>query len=205
MSTAREIIQMAKRRVQEGSGSYHPSSANASWLQSTPDLKTIFSHIPFVIIGGLATRLYMPERMTFDIDILIHVEDAETTGNRLRAHGATRSGSLSIGGETWVLRGGRQIDLIYSDAPWLSDALSQPKIGPDGQPYIDLPWLILLKLTASRTQDLADCSRMLGEASEDVLEQVLDAVQAHQPADLDDVRSLIKLGQLEVEERKTGD
>ena len=197
MNTSREIIHMATRRVREGSGSYRPSTANAAWLQSIPDLKTLFSHIPFVIIGGLATRLYMPERMTFDVDVLIRSDDAQAAANYLRAFGATRSGELSIGGETWTLPGGRQIDLIYSDAQWISEALSQPCMGPDGQPYIQLPWLVLLKLSASRTQDLADCSRMLGEASEDVLEQVLDAVRVHQPADLEDVLRLIKLGKLE--------
>ena len=37
---------------------------------------------------------------------------------------------------------------------------------PDGLPIIDLPYLVLMKLSASRTQDLADISRMLGLADE---------------------------------------
>ncbi|GEM_PF-6892845 len=30
--------------------------------------------IPFVVVGGVATRLYMPERTTADLDLLIEPE-----------------------------------------------------------------------------------------------------------------------------------
>jgi len=36
----------------------------------------LFGDIPFVIVGGFATRLYMPERMTLDIDVM--VDDVES-------------------------------------------------------------------------------------------------------------------------------
>lgn len=174
---SREIIQMALRRVREGRGSDHIGPSDA-WAQQAPDMASLLGGIPFVLIGGLATRLYMQERMTLDVDVLIHADDLDLAGEALR-------------------RQGRIIDLIALDTPWLDEALRSPRRGLDGQPYIDLPWLVLLKLAASRSQDLADCSRMLGSAKPEPLEQVRAAVKRYRPYDVEDVESLIRLGRLE--------
>ena len=40
-------------------------------MNSWPDLRKILKGILWVIIGGVATRAYMPERMTKDLDILV--------------------------------------------------------------------------------------------------------------------------------------
>jgi hypothetical protein len=55
---------------------------------------------------------------------------------------------------------------ISSDQPWVKIALLRPRISPDNQPVIDLPYLVLMKMEASQTTDLSDISRMLGQASD---------------------------------------
>jgi hypothetical protein len=59
-----------------------------------------------------------------------------------------------------------------------------------------MPYLVLMKFQAGRVQDIADVTRMLGQADA----QALDAVRAlfHPPADLSDLESLITLGKLEI-------
>jgi hypothetical protein len=193
---SREIIQMASRRIREGSGSYS-TGPSEQWVQDVPDMAMFLEDIAFVLIGGLATRLYMPERMTLDVDVLIHAEDHDEAGHALTRHGATQLGPLSIGGSSWRLVQGRIVDLIALNLPWVGEAIRHARKGPDGQPYADLPWLVLLKLSASRSQDLADCARMLGAASDSSREAVRQAVKRYRPEDMDDVDSLIRLGKLE--------
>ena len=36
-----------------------------------PDLRQVLTGIPWVVVGGVATRAYMPERATKDLDILV--------------------------------------------------------------------------------------------------------------------------------------
>ena len=99
----------------------------------------------------------------------------------------------------------RMIDLIALRADWLEEALNKPRMGPDGQPYIDLPWLVLLKLAASRSQDLADLSRMLGAAGDADLERIRDIVKKFGPTDAQDVESLIRMGRLEADQGRKDD
>ena len=40
-----------------------------------PDLRELLGGLDWVIVGGVATRAYMPERMTNDLDILIRASD----------------------------------------------------------------------------------------------------------------------------------
>jgi hypothetical protein len=77
-------------------------------------------------------------------------------------------------------------------------ALRHPRISPDNQPVVDLPYLILMKLEASRTNDLSDISRMLGQASERELDEVRKVIEMYDPNSLEDLESLIQLGKLEM-------
>jgi len=163
----------------------------------SPDLQFLLEAVPFVIVGGLATRLYMPERMTLDVDILIVPEDIEKAEAALSAVGYKKKGPLSIGGSIWKMEGRRPIDLLVSDAPWVKDALAHPVGGRDHLPYIALPYLVLMKLESGRLQDLADISRMLGAAAEEDIEQSRRTVARYLPRDIEDVESMIKLGRLE--------
>ncbi len=187
---------MATRRIREGAGSYG-AGPSMHWTQQVPDLRAILGEVRFLIIGGLATRLYMPERMTLDVDVLVHTDDQAEAERKLVAAQARHQGPLTIGGSSWEFPGGRALDLIALELPWISEALAHPHQGPDGQPYADLPWLVLLKLHSSRTQDLADLARMLATAGSDSLDLVRQTVARHSPRDRDDIESLIKLGQME--------
>jgi hypothetical protein len=55
-----------------------------------------------------------------------------------------------------------------------------------------------MKLAASRVQDAADLSRMLGLASEEDLARVRAVVARYAPDEADDVESLIYLGRVEM-------
>jgi hypothetical protein len=67
----------------------------------------------------------------------------------------------------------------------------------DGLPVIGLPYLVLMKVKASRTQDLADVSRMLGGADEGALAEVRGVIERFWPEAMEDVESLVVLGRLE--------
>ncbi len=55
-----------------------------------------------------------------------------------------------------------------------------------------------MKLEASRVQDTADLSRMLGLASDEDQARVRDAVACYAPDTDDDLESLIYLGRVEM-------
>ena len=56
-----------------------------------------------------------------------------------------------------------------------------------------------MKLKASRAQDLADISRMLGVATEESIQTVRTTIDQYLPEALEDVESLTALGKLEYE------
>jgi hypothetical protein len=111
--------------------------------------------------------------------------------------GCQKTGILTIGGGTWRMPNGRNIDLIALDVPWVTDAIQTAVPGPDGQPYVRLPFLVLMKLESGRVQDLADISRMLGAADSAALAEVRGLVARLRPGDCDDIESLIFLGKQE--------
>ncbi|MEL7067694.1 MAG: hypothetical protein AAGN15_03460 [Cyanobacteria bacterium J06581_3] len=141
----------------------------------------------------------MPERMILDLGILILAQDATSTYNRLKQAGGRQISELSISGSQWELADGTSLDILISDDEWASHALRTPNYSPDGAPVIDLPYLVLMKLKASRAQDLADISRMLGAATESSLHAVRTAIEQYLPEALEDLESLAMLGQLEYE------
>lgn len=89
--------------------------------------------------------------------------------------------------------------MIFGRYPWIKTALAKPQKDPAGYPVIDLPYLTLMKLAATRAQDWADISRMLGWASEETLNQVRKIVARYSPEDSPDLESLIFIGQKERE------
>ncbi len=166
-------------------------------MHSWPDLRPILQGVPWVIAGGVATRAYMPERMTHDLDILIRPQDAAEVRARLAAAGYEYSAPLAVPGFTVRSACGLEIDVLLGDAPWLEAALAAPAHDAAGYPVLALPYLILLKLQASRTQDLADISRMLGLADDAAAAQVQAIVNRYMPDALEDLLALRELGRLE--------
>jgi hypothetical protein len=156
--------------------------------------------IPWAVAGDVATRAYMPERTTQDIDILIAQVNVTKAHARLHAAGFAHLQDLSIGGTAWRTPEGILLDLIESPEPWIDEGLSQPGHDPQGLPVLSLPYLALMKAQSSRTQDLADVTRMLGLASEEQRQAARDVFSRWQPDALEDLESMIVLGELEKEE-----
>ncbi|MCX6029445.1 MAG: hypothetical protein NT169_09110 [Chloroflexi bacterium] len=162
-----------------------------------PDLRSILRGIPWAVTGAVATRAFMPERATKDLDILVRRQDESLVRGHLTAAGYTFVSPLAIRGFLMRSPEGAEIDVILGDYPWLGEALAHVRQDQAGYPVLDLPYLVLAKLAASRAQDIGDLSRMLGLASEAELSQVRAVVARYASNEADDLESLIYLGQLE--------
>lgn len=195
----KEYLALAKRRGRPGTGSRPFVEQKRSFVQTAPDLQAIFKKTAYLVVEGFATRLYMRERMTFDTDVLVLVQDEKTCELELIEAGCRKLASLSIGGTTWELPDGTELDVIVSDEPWAQVAVREPVYDEAGLPTIRLPYLALMKLFAGRVQDIADITRMLGGADEGSLLQVRAAVAEYAPDAVEDVESMIRLGRMEYE------
>jgi len=172
---------------------------------SWPDLRPVLQGLPWAVVGGVATRAYMPERVTRDLDILVRRGDSDEVRERLEAAGYRYVIPLAVPGFLVRSPEGAEIDVILGDYPWLDEALSRLRRDPAGLPILDLPYLVIMKLAASRVQDTADLSRMLGLASDKELERVRAAVARYAPDTADDLTSLIYLGKLEMQDVRPED
>jgi hypothetical protein len=193
----RFMIDMVKRNGKPGTGSSHEFMRRRTAMNPWPDLRPILKGIEWAIVGGVATRAYMPERMTKDLDILVHQNDKDTVLARLQQAGYQMIEHLAIPGYSLRSPEGIEVDVLFSDDTWLQDALRQPVLDPAGYPVISLPYLILLKMGAQRTQDWADVSRMLGLATDAELDAVRAVVARYTPDDSEDLESLIFIGKQE--------
>ena len=194
----KKCIAIALRRVRSGSGSPEAFLRRKTLANPIIDLRRFIKKVPFLVIGGFATRLYMPERMTLDLDILVRIEDVSEAEQELIRRGCQKVGPLAIGGTTWILPEKTTLAVVIIDEAWVKEAVEHPRIASDGLTYIDLPYLALMKLQSSRVQDIADISRMVGCADEKALQKTRDIIQRYHPEDLEDLESLILLGQLEM-------
>jgi len=195
----RFMIDMVKRRIRPGTGSSHEFMRRRTAMDPWPDLRPILQGIDWVLIGGVATRAYMPERATKDMDILVHRDDGDVVIERLKQAGYEVVARLAVPG--FLLRSpeGVEVDVIFGHYPWLREALAHPEHDMAGYPVIGLPYLVVLKMAAQRAQDWADVSRMLGWASEAELDAVRQVVARYTSEDRDDLESLIFLGRKEQE------
>ena len=190
-------LSLAERRAQPGSGSAPFEVRERASAFAPPQVRRLLGDLPFVIVGGLATRLYMSARMTLDVDVLVRPADLPEAEKALREAGCRKRGPLTIGGSTWTTPDGQELDLIALAATWAEEAVTSAITAPDGQPYVALPYLVLMKLASSRVQDLADISRMLGVADAASIDRTRTLVTRHRPADAEDLESIIRLGRIE--------
>ena len=193
------FLNLVRKRIKSGSGSSINFLNQRTWTYPVTNLNSILKQAPFVIVGGVATRMYMPERMTLVLDILIKAEDYELIYQDLINANSKKIGNLRIAGTQWQLSDNTCLDVLEGEDEWVTEAIAHPNYNPDGLPIIALPYLILMKLSASRTQDLADISRMLGLAKEEELKQIRKVIQNYLPSAREDLESLIILGKLELE------
>ncbi len=228
------LLAMAARRARPGGGTAPAVAARRTWTLPVPDLRPVLAPVgaPFAIVGGVATRLYMQERATPDLDILVAAGDAEAVEAALGRAGATRLGDHPAGGARWALPPTvaadlpvaapawralarmtgtdldampRRLDVLALAAPWVGPALATARPSPTGLPVVALPYLVVMKLTSGASGDLDDLARLLGGADAGELDAVHAAVRMYRPAAADDVERLIAAGRREPEARAGAD
>lgn len=164
----------------------------------------VLEDIPFAVVGGVATRTYMPERTTAGIDFLVEPENFERAIEQLVGTGHVPKPQarkfidtrLGLFGQRFVLA--RPVDVLSSDQAWVHQAMTSVRMENETLPIVDLPFLVALKLDASRSVDQGDLSRMLGFASHEDLNRVRVVVRRLLPMDADDLEQYIMLGKHEV-------
>ena len=168
-------------------------------MQPVPALASILAPVPWVLVGGLALRAYMPERMTLDIDILIHERDSEATRSAFVRVGYMVTGQLTIGGFSVQATNSAEpaIDVLTRTDAWVDTALAGPSADPAGYPVLGRPYLILMKLQAGRAQDLADVQRLLAHTPPDERASTRQLVLRFSPDLVEDYDSLCTLADLE--------
>jgi len=60
------VLYPVVKNAKPGSGSSIQFLNQRTWTYPVSNLSKIIKQAPFVIVGGVATRLYMPERMTLE-------------------------------------------------------------------------------------------------------------------------------------------
>ena len=196
---ATAFLRMALRRAARGTGSSRSFFERRTAMQPIPDLQHILAAVPWVLVGGLALRAYIPERMTLDVAILVHERDAETVRAALLNAGYHVTGQLSIGGFSVQIADptAPPIDVLTRTDSWLDAALTQPVADPAGYPVLGRPYLILMKLQAGRTQDLADVQRLLARVPRVERAAIRQQVLRFAPDLVEDYESLCTLADLE--------
>jgi len=137
--------------------------------------------------------------MTLDVDILVHARDSERVRKAFIAAGYQVTGQLSIGGFSVQAAdpSAPPIDVLTRVDNWLDVALITPSHDTAGYPVLTRVYLILLKLQAGRTQDLADVQRLVAYTSPAERLGFIQVVQQESPELVEDLESLFTLADLE--------
>lgn len=193
------FLRMALRRAARGTGSSKSFLERRTAMQPVPDLARVLTPVPWVLVGGLALRAYMPERMTLDVDILIHERDTEATRSAFVREGYVVTGQLSIGGFSVQAaeRAEPAIDVLTRADAWVGTALANPSLDPAGLPVLGRPYLVLMKLQAGRTRDLGDVQSLLGHTPLPERASTRQLVLRFSPELVEDYDSLCTLADLE--------
>ena len=169
--------------------------------------QAIFGATPFVIVGGVATRMYMPERFTKDVDILVVPSDFPAIRASLTRAGFVKRGplgfpnaTLGLFGEAWT-SADEEYDVLSSEQPWCAEALATPIVDRDGNAIVRLPYLVLMKLDSARGIDQGDLSRMLGALDDAQVAEITAIVAAHlsDPDVASDIEQYAQLGRWEMQ------
>lgn len=157
---------------------------------------------PYAAIGA---RSYMPERKTFDIDLLIHPDSLDAARASLRSHGGALRRQLpffhthlGLEGERWDVPGELPIDILWSNHAWVDDALHATVEDETGVFSAPLWAMVVLKIDASGSQDQGDIAKMLCLASDEALADVRARVAALLPNEVEDVETYISFGRFDV-------
>jgi len=108
------LLAMARRHAHKGEGS-QPQSP--TWTRPVADLRDLLP-TPFAITGGVATRLYMPERLTEDLDLIVPQSAAPACEHALHAAHAQLLGPHPAGGTRWWLPATLRADGPSTNPRW---------------------------------------------------------------------------------------
>jgi len=192
------MIKLAKRHQAKGTGSnikmLKKRTARVKWC----NLSDVLS-IPWAVVGAVGSRLYIPERTTQDLDIAVLARDREIVKKQLESSGFKYKGELTIPGSSWLSSKGEYIDIIELE-DFYENALLQAQNNRDlqGLPIMPFEYLILMKYKSGRVQDIADITRMLGQADDKEVNKVCELFKVLLPEEIKDLESLIELGKLEL-------
>lgn|SRR6266545_4382442 len=108
----RTVIDIARRRQRPGAGTAGAVLSLRSVRMRWPDLTDVLGRLPWAVVGAAATRLYIPERSTHDLDVAVLAKDAEAARERLQHSRLPVSGrpgrrKLVLGSPGWHIRGRR--------------------------------------------------------------------------------------------------
>lgn len=196
---ATTFLRLALRRAARGTGSALSFFDRRTAVQPVPNLRLIIGAVPWVLVGDVALRAYMPERMTRGVSILVHVRDGARVRDAFVAAGYRVTGQLSIGGFSVQAADAAEppIDVLTRADLWLDAALAAPGTDPAGYPVLARSYLILMKLQAGRTQDLADVQRLLARTSRTERASVRQLVAQESPDLVEDFDALCTLAEYE--------
>jgi hypothetical protein len=165
----------------------------------------LFGDVPVVVIGGVATRAYAPERKTKDVDYLVEHECFDEAIAHLRMRGWQKridlvfpTSALGLYGQAWE-KDGTMIDVISTAQEWSSKAFDVPSYDQTGLRVIPLAYLVLMKIDSARGIDQGDLTRMLGRLDDEQVAAIARVVErySHDPQAADDVRQYALLGRME--------
>ncbi|MCS6859067.1 MAG: hypothetical protein NZT92_01955 [Abditibacteriales bacterium] len=127
--------------------------------------------------------------------------DSAEARRKLKEAGFVYQGELSIGGSSWTAPDGTSVDVVEGTEEWWDSAIAEAQSNRDAQglPILPLRYLVLMKFHAGHVQDLADVTRMLGQADDETLAAVRCLFARYPPDEQGDLESLIALGKLEMQ------
>lgn len=185
--TLKALLALTKTRCQASDHALRPPISPGkiyqlnAMLLSADRLKLLLpKDLRYVIVGGVASAQYQPARFTEDIDLMILSEASATVEKALCQAGWTQLGIISFGGSSWQSPTDELIDLLHApDETWVSAALASPVETSEGLQIIDLPYLLILKLSATRAVDISDIVGMLQHASDAEKQRIRHTVQTY--------------------------
>jgi hypothetical protein len=208
----RFYLDVGLRKRPLGSGSNMETLMQSEREKLSIVMESLFDDIPAVVVGGIATRAYSPERKTKDVDVLVEHARYDEAVEKLRTLGWSADGRLhfpnsllGLYGSAW-LKDGQKLDVLATDQPWAHEALADTSYDQTGLRVIALPYLVMMKIDSARGIDQGDLTRMLGLLDDAALERVVEVVRRHygDPHGAEDVRQYAMLGKLEYWTPETG-
>jgi hypothetical protein len=203
-STVKALLALTKTRSKATDHALRPPISphkihrlNPMLLSSTALKSLLPQGLRYVIVGGMAAAYYQPARFTEDIDLMVLAEVSTTVEQALSQAGWTQLGIISFGGSSWQSPNGELINLLHApDQSWVSAALDFPITTPEGLPVIDLPYLLILKLAATRAVDISDIVGMLQQANEPEKQRIRQVIATHRNDLLEDFDQFEAIAQL---------